>query len=272
MKQGLTIIIFLSGLWMFTSCSSKKDAGPQQRVSTVTEEESKEAKKLLQGVWVDQDTEEVSFRAIGDTIFYPDTISQPTYFKIVGDSLMLSSVGAKYAIVKQAEHLFWFKNQNGDVVKLVKSDDPALALNFVRSKAQVLTYTEVVKTDSVTFYEGNRYHWYLAINPTKYKVHVTTYNDDGVQMDNVYYDNIMHISLFKGAQKLFSSDFRKQQYQQIPPDFLSNAILSNMEYTRTDASGIHFVATVCVPDGASCYKVENVISFDGKLSTILVEN
>lgn len=264
-------IALLAAVLLTAACTSPKSQGTDDGQQTV-QQENKEAKQLLQGIWIDQDTEEVTFRAVGDTIFYPDTISQPAYFRIMGDSLVLGDPGTSYPIVKQSANFFSFRNQNGDEMKLVKSDDPIHVFAFVHDKPQVLSYTEVVKYDSVVNYNGQRYHWYLAINPTKYKVHVTTYNDDGVQMDNVYYDNIMHISLFKGAQKLFSSDFRKQQYQQIPPDFLSNAILSNMEYTRTDASGIHFVATVCVPDGASCYKVENVISFDGKLSTVLVEN
>jgi len=270
MNEKLTILTVAACLWLMFSCSSKPEAAKQQAVEV--EQESKQAKALLQGIWVDEETEEVSFRVVGDTIFYPDTISQPTYFKIVHDSLVLSAVSAKYHIEKQSPHTFWFVNQNGDVVKLNKSEDPAHVLAFVHNRPKVLTFTDVVKTDSVVNYDGNRYHWYLAINPTKYKVHTTSYNDDGVEVDNVYYDNIMHISLFKGAQKLFSSDFRKQQYEaKIPANFLKSAILSNMEFSKVDAQGFHFVATVCIPDGVSCYKVENVISFDGKLSSVLIE-
>ena len=270
MNNKLTILILtVAFTWLFAACSSKPESVKQEQEP---EKENKQAKAMLQGIWVDEQTEEVSFRAIGDTIFYPDTTSQPTYFKIVGDSLVLGSVGAKYPIVNQSEHVFCFQNQNGDPVKLVKSDDPIHVFAFVHERPQVLTYTEVVKTDSVVNYDGNRYHWYLAINPTKYKVHATSYSDDGVEVDHVYYDNIMHISVFKGAQKLFSTDFKKQQYESsIPARFLSQAILSNMEFTRVDAKGFHFIATVCIPDGASCYKVENLISFDGKLSMMLVE-
>ena len=46
---------------------------------------------------------------------------------------------------------------------------------------------------------------------------------------------------------------------------------SNMEFTGVDASGFHFVATICIPDGASCYKAENIVSFDGQLKTSLIE-
>ena len=227
---------------------------------------------MLQGIWVDEETEEVSFRAVGDTIFYPDTLTQPTFFKIVKDSIVLTAVGTRYAIVKQMEHVFWFKNQNGDVVKLQKSDDPIHVFAFVHDRPQVLTYTEVVKTDSVVNYNGERYHWYVAINPTKYKVHATAYNNDGVEVENIYYDNIIHISLFQGARQIYSSDFKKQQYSgKIPSKFLEQSVLSNMEYTGVDGKGFHFVATICIPGGAACYKAENTISLDGKLNTTLIE-
>ena len=266
------ILLAATSLLALASCSSSPGSSTSAATGVVTEQESREAKALLQGIWVDEDTEEVSFRVVGDTIFYPDTISQPTYFKIVKDSLVLSAVGTRYAIVKQLEHVFWFKNQNGDVVKLQKSDDPIHVFAFVHDRPQVLTYTEVVKNDSVVFYNGERYHWYIAINPTKYKVHAKSYSNDGMEVDNVYYDNIIHISMFQGATKVFSSDFRKQQYGgKIPAKFLEQSVLSKMEYTGVDAKGFHFVATICIPDGASCYKAENIIAFNGQLSTTLIE-
>lgn len=244
----------------------------QTQSSSEEEPESSSAKALLQGYWVDDETDQVSFRAVGDTIFYPDSTSQPTYFKIVRDSLVLLDVGMRYPIVKQSEHAFWFTNQNGDLIKLSKSDDPLLAFAFVHDTPHVMTYTDVVKHDSVITYNGQRYHWYIAINPTRYKVHITSYNADGVEVDNVYYDNIIHISLFHDSQRLFASDFRKSLYgSKIPAKFLEQAVLSNMEYAGVDQQGVRFVATVCIPDGAACYKVQHVISFKGKLSTTLLE-
>ena len=270
MRRPSIIFTMLSTVFvvLLVACSSKEQPSNRRAV----ESESREAKNLLQGIWLDDETGEVSFRALGDSIFYPDSINQPTFFKIVHDSLVLSSVGARYPIVKQSEHVFWFKNQNGDELHLVKSDDPVHVFAFVHDRPRVLTYTEVVKTDSVVFYDGERYHWYLAINPTKYKVHTTSYNNDGVEVDNVYYDNIMHISLFHGGQQVFSSDIKKQMYSRdIPQQFLSSAVLSNMEYSGVDSRGFRFVATICIPGGASCYRAENVISFQGKLTTKLIE-
>lgn len=233
--------------------------------------EDREAKTMLQGIWVEEESGDVSFRVKGDTIFYADTTSMPAYFKIVADSLVLGS-GTKYGIVRQTAHLFWFNNQNGDVVKLQKSSDPTDETAFVHDSPQILTYTHQVKTDSVVLYNGERYHWYVAINPTKYKVVRRSFNADGLEVENVYYDNIMHISVFHGSRKLYSSDFRKQMYQKlVPASFLDEAVLGNMEYSHADARGLHFNATLCIPDGVSCYLVETLVGYTGQMTMRLVE-
>lgn len=237
-----------------------------------TSEEDREAKALMQGVWADAETEDVSFRVVGDTIFYADSTSMPAYFKIVGDSLTLSS-GTSYAIEKQTGHVFSFRNQNGDLITLHKLDEAEADSLFVTdTKPTVMTYTHQVKTDSTVSYNGARYHWYIAINPTRFKVVRRTFNDDGMEVKNVYYDNIMHLSVYNGAQSLYSSDFRKQQYMKlVPAKFLDEAVLANMEYSKADAEGLHFNATLCIPDGASCYLVETIISYKGQMTMKLLE-
>lgn len=233
--------------------------------------EDKEAKAMLQGTWVDEESGDVSFRVNGDTIYYSDATSMPAYFRIYEDSLYLAS-GTSYGIAKQTDHLFWFYNQNGDLLKLQKSDGTNDEQEQEQNAPSVLTYNHQVKIDSVVTYNGNRYHWYIAINPTKYKVTKRSYNEDGLEVENVYYDNIMHVSVFLGANKLFSSDFRKQQYKGVVPDaFLDEAIMANMEFSHIDAAGLHFNATLCVPDGATCYIVESTISYTGVSSMKLVE-
>jgi len=233
--------------------------------------EDKEAKALLQGVWVDEESGDVSFKVNGDTIYFSDATSMPAYFRIYEDSLYLGS-GTSYGIVKQTEHLFWFNNQNGDLLKLEKSDGTDEGVVNEHTAPSILTYTHQVKIDSVVSYNRNRYHWYIAINPTKYKVAKRSYNEDGLEVENVYYDNIMHVSVFLGANKIFSSDFHKQQYKGLVPDaFLDEAILANMEYSHIDAQGLHFNATLCIPDGATCYMVESTISYTGVSSMKLIE-
>lgn len=261
---AIVLLLAMSG---FIGCRNRKSTVPRR-------EENMQAKALLQGIWVDEETSEVAFKAKGDTIFYPDTTSMPAYFRIYGDSLILGDTKDEdqYVIVKQAAHIFWFKNQNGDMVKLVKSDNPSDALEFIHNRSRVRNYTEVVKRDTVVMYQGERHHLYVAINPTKYKVNSTSYNDDGVSVDNVYYDNIIHISIFKGAQQLFSRDFNKQMYAaQVPAHFLDHAVFTNMEYEHADAAGFHFNATLCIPDVASCYLVATTISESGKVKMELKE-
>jgi len=263
MRQITTILI---AVVLLAGCSSQQNGS-----STTQEDESLEAKQMLEGIWVDSESGEVSLRIHGDSIFYADSTSMPAYFRIVGDSLVLGT-GTRYGIEKQTQHLFWFRNHNGDLIKLEKSDNPADVDEFVHDTPKIMTYTHQVKTDSVVSYDGERYHWYIAINPTRFKVVKRAYNDDGVEVENVYYDNIMHISVYKGAQKLFSSDFRKQQFgAQVPADFLIDAVLGNMEYSHIDAQGLHFNATLCVPDGVSCYLVETLISYKGQMTMKLVE-
>ena len=262
MKKKYLPLLLVSALLVLLSCGQPAQAPL---------EENREAKSMLQGIWIEEESEEVSFRAEGDTIFYPDSTSQPASFSVMGDSLLIGT--HSYHIVKQTPHLFWFQNQMGDVVKLRKSDDPLHEQDFAaESHSAVVIADKVVKRDSVVFYNGERYHWYIDINPTKYKVVKTTYNDDGVSVDNIYYDNIIHISIFKGSARLYSSNLRKQQYAQyVPENFLQQAILGNMQFDRVDAQGFHFAATLCIPDGASCYMVSTDVSFDGQLTMKLLE-
>ena len=107
--HALTAVLCL--LLLMTGCSKKDATSPDMK-------ESQEAKALLQGIWVDDETENVVFKVLGDTVFYPDSTSQPAYFKIVADTMILGESAVKYPLVKQMEHVFWFINQNGDTVKL----------------------------------------------------------------------------------------------------------------------------------------------------------
>ena len=233
--------------------------------------ESQEAKQLLQGIWSDEETESLVFQMRGDSVYYPDSTSMPAYFRVYDDTLYIGS-SARYHIEKHTEHLLWFKGGDGELVKLVKDDGEEEQETFEKNKAQILSLTDVLKKDTVVSYNGNRYHLYVAINPTKYKVVRHTLNEDGLDVENVYYDNIIHLSIFQGAHQLFSRDFRKQQYQQcVPAQFFDQAVLNNMEYSNADEKGLHFNVSLCTPGDASCYLIEHVVSLDGQLSTELIE-
>ena len=248
---------------VLAACGEKKTAAEQ--------EESREAKQLLQGVWMEEDGEIPVFQMKGDSVFYADSTSMPARFCVIGDTLYIGSAN-RYFIEKQTEHLLWFRNQNGELMKFEKSDDAELKNEFEQQKPQILSLTEVLKRDTVVFYDNQRYHLYVAINPTRYKVSRHAINDDGMEVENVYYDNIIHLSIFQGSTQLFSRDFRKQQFaENVPAQILQQSILNNMEFSKVDANGFHFNVSVCVPDDASCYLIDQVVSFNGKSSIKLLE-
>ena len=266
--RGLGSLVLFLSLYLI-SCGQKEQKGD----APVKDEpqENLEAKAILQGVWLDSETEEPFFKALGDTIFFADATIQPAYFCIVGDSIKIGS--STYRVTFQTEHNFKFRNPGGDVVELVKREvDDVEHPEFEEQVPQIISTTEVINIDSVVFYGGQRYHWYITVNPTRYRVMRTTYTPDGVAVEKEYYDNIIHVSLFHNNRRLFTRDFNKQAYAaDVPEDFLQQSILGNIAFDKVDAKGFYFDATVCIPDGESCYMIETIISFDGQLTMNLLE-
>ena len=231
-------------------------------------EEDKVAKQMLQDIWINADDESVAFKVKGDTIYYPDSTSSPAYFQIFRDTLVIHGADdtVKYPIVKQAPHLFMFNNSNGETVKLTLSEDALDKFQFDNNKAQVLNQNQLIKKDTLVSYEDMRYRCYIQVNPTTYKVIKATYNDEGVEVDNVYHDNIVNLTVYSGANRLFSHDFRKNDFNKfVPQDFLMQAILSDLTLYGVDKSGVHFNALLAMPDSPSYYVVEVSVSPTGKL-------
>ncbi len=260
-KQFFLLICLLTALTIsIGGCRerAKQVSAPQEDLA---------AKKMLQGIWVNEDEESVAFEAQGDSIFYPDTTSQPVRFQIVEDTLVLHGAeDIKYPIIKQTPHLFIFKNQNGDEVKLEKSDDPDDAAQFTHQKPKAVNQNQLIKRDTIVSYNNVGYHCYVTVNPTTYKVVKASYNDEGVEVDNVYYDNIVNLNVYHGATKLFSGDFRKQQFKHIvPEDFLGQAILSDLIFDSIDKNGVHYIAVLVIPDSMSSYEVQLTVSYTGHL-------
>lgn len=246
---------------MMASCGKK--SLPQEAKPHVEDEA---AKKKLQGIWLNEDEDDVAFQAKGDTIYYPDSTSQPVYFYIYSDTLVMKGANeVKYPIVKQAAHIFQFTNQNGDVVKLVKTNDKSYQKVFEQRRPIALNQNTLVKRDTVVSYANERYHLYVQVNPTSYRVYKSNYTDDGVEVDNVYYDNIVNVHIYHGADKVFSRDFRKQDFtKEVPGSFLRQAILSDMTFSKIDEDGIHYLAILAMPDSSLSYQVKVVFSFSGK--------
>ncbi len=263
MKQAFNILLLACFLLGVAACGQKSEKEqPEIKEDTA-------AKKLLQGIWLDGDDEDdVAFRVKGDTIYYPDSTSRPVYFYIVGDTLVMKGANtSKYPIVHQAAHIFQFKVQNGDIVKLVKTDDQSYLQQFSHEQPVTLNQNTLVKRDTVVNAGNEKLHLYVQVNPTTFKVYKSSYNDDGVEVDNVYHDNIVNVNIYQGSRKIFGRDFRKEDFKgQVPHEFLKQSILSDIVFRKVDADGVHYKVVLAMPDSSMSYQVEIISSLKGKLT------
>ena len=240
-----------------------------KKQNSLEQSENVKAKELMQGIWIDDESDIPLLFIKGDTIYYANSQSTPVYFKIIKDTLYtFGNELARYQIDKQTEYSFSFHSLADNIVKLHKSEDPNDSLAFSGKPVEIIPiYTEVTQKDSVVFYNGIRYRAYVYINPSKIKVIKTTYSEEGISMDNIYYDNIMHICIYEGRKCLFSSDITKQMLENvISTDFLQQSILSEMNFKNVDRKGFHYQATVCRPESSVCNIADLSVSFDGKIT------
>lgn len=230
--------------------------------------ENKTAKNSLQGIWLNDEEDDVAFRVKGDTIYFPDSTSVPVYFRIERDSFVLVGVNVlKYKIVKQTAHIFEFINQNGENVKLVKTTDSGYANMFSKKPPVSVNQNRLLKSDTVVYHGEDKYHSYVQVNPTSYKVVKSTVNDDGVEVGNIYYDNIIHLAIFKGAAKVFSCDLRKSDFsKEVPSRFLQQAVFSDLTFLSVDKDGFHYFAVLAIPDSSISYMVEVIVGFNGEIT------
>ncbi len=264
--RKFSLVVFLICSFILAACSGRS-AKPKNE----EQPEDAKAKQMLQGIWVNDDEGGVAFLAKGDSIFYPDSTSQSVYFKIIGDTLFLRGQNTdKYQIVKQAQHLFEFKNQNGDLIKLVRSEDESDKYLFEHKRNITLNQNQLIKRDTVVSVGGGKYHCYVQVNPTTYKVIKSTYNSEGVEVDNVYHDNIVHLSVFNGSRKVYSKDFYKEDFNNyVPANYLDQSILSDIVLYKVQTSLIVFQAQICIPDSPTSYQVNISLSDKGKITMSL---
>jgi hypothetical protein len=247
-------------------------AGCASHNQDAVQEEDMTVKNLLQGIWVDADTEEALLKVEGDTLYYADPNSMPVAFKVMGDSLLTyGSMPLSYQLTVDNEYAVTLLSAEGDEIRLVKSDQSSDTTNFLHNR-EVPVYHEVVKKDSVVSFDGARYRGYVYINPSSIKVTRPGVSEEGMGVDNVYYDNIIHICVFNGKTRLFSKDITKEMLSGVvPADFLQGAVLSDMQFEGVDAKGYHYQATVGIPDGASCYLVHLTVDKQGQIDYRLVQ-
>ena len=262
MKLFSSIILFTLLVLLLTACI--RQTQPSSQASCVQQADTA-AMQFLSGIWVDSETETVVFRVEGDSIFYPDASVLPVRFAIIADTLCLFTADSvRYPVVHQGDFVLSYESLSGEVITL----HPLDSLYFFAKDREYapLLINEEVSRDSVVFSpSGERYHLYIKVNPTQYRVYQTTFTDEGLATENVYFDNIIHVGVYQGRSCIFSHDFAKSDFQDlVPGQFLEGAILSNTEFGTTDRDGFHFNVTICQPNGASCYVVELIVNYDGK--------
>ena len=252
---------------LFISCSGKQ-------VKSIAKNENYEMKAMLQGTWLDENTESPMLHIKGDSIYYINPETSPVAFQIIDDSLVTYGTEAtSYHIEKQNEYMLWILSDMGDQIRLNKAEDSINSIDFpIKSKDSVPVQKEVIQKDNIVFYKNVRYRGYVYINPSQIKITRPTYSDEGFKIDNVYYDNVIHICVFEGKNKLFGKDIYKKDFENIiPEEFLQWAILSDMEFIGVNENGYQYQATVCIPDEISCYLINISISTDGKILYTLNE-
>ena len=262
MKLFSKVLICIS---LMSSCSGQ----PQKKEEM--EKEDLIAKEWLQGTWIDDMTETPLFTAKGDTIYYIDEPAAPVAFKIIEDTL--KTYGRKvsnYHIKKQGKSFIWIQSFMGDILQLSKAENSQDSLWIPRQTPKEKT-DNVISKDNVVHYNNQRFRGYVYINPTNIKVHQPEITEEGLEIENIYYDNIIHICVYEGKNKLFGRDMKKQDFESlIPAEYYQRAILSDMEFGGVNAKGYQYQATLCIPNSASCYLVNISITKDGDITYELV--
>ena len=264
MKWGTISIVLVI---MLTSCNNVKSGETSSK-------EDLTAKEMLQGIWIDDETDMPLMRISGDTIYYVDPQNIPVYFKVLRDTIYVrGNTPIAYKIDRQTEYSFWFHSLSDEIVKLHKSENPEDTLSFSSQEAEAIpTISEVVQKDSVVMYKGTRYRGYVYINPSKMKVIRTTYSDEGIGIDNIYYDNVIHICVYEGKNLLYGQDITKKMFHTVfPEEVLSQMILTDMDFMGVNGKGYHYEATLRIPESSVYHLVDMTIDADKELHIKMVE-
>ncbi len=251
------------------ACGGKKESVPTEEAAAP---EQKTVRYLpldeLRGVWVDADSQSPFIWVRGDSAYFTDNTSLTVPVRLSEDSLWLGHEG--YLVEERKHTRLSLQTYSGHTVELQKTEHPEDTLLFLLTPAQPVIYTEKTTRDTVTFCGQTRLHSYVTVNPTTRKVFRTTYNAEGMAVENFYYDNVIHLSVYEGKKCLFRRNFEKADFAEfVPAEFLEQAILSDIIFAPTHKSGPHFHAQVCIPDGAACYMIEITVDPQGEFSMAL---
>ncbi len=236
-----------------------------QQKATEAEEDAV-AKAKLQGTWVNEIEGNIVFYIKGDTVFFNDSTSSPELFYVLNDTFFIrNSSLTSYSIKNLTEHAFTFINTEGDETALTKISEDMTSLARGEHKGTVnINQGHKIKRDTVFNVGEKKYHAYMQINPTTYKVYKQSTNSDGMIVESVYYDNIIHISVFDGGKKLFGRNMTKNDFKEyVPATYLKQAVLADMIIDSANSEKVRFIAILSIPDSYTNYRVNIDVYKDG---------
>ena len=77
----------------------------------------------------------------------------------------------------------------------------------------------------------------------------------------------MNLAVYNGNRRLYSSDLRKEAFMnEVPEQFLKQAVFSDLYFDRVDNEGIHFFSILAIPETSISYMVESIVKFNGSLT------
>lgn len=251
---------------ILSSCTAP--AGKQNKVQKATDPN---VKSQLQGTWLDRNTESPVLKIDGDSLFYASNSDVMMPYKLFDDTLFVYGLHTSaYPITELTEHLFSFVTPMGDEMCLYKDDYSDITIE-APSTSQSTPVDKVIRKDSVIIYRNIRYRGYVTINPTTIKVVHPGITEDGFSVDNVYYDNIIHICVYEGKKQLCGKDIKREMFKSVVPnDFLSMAILQDMRFTGVNNGAFIFHSKLRVPDGP-CYYAIVIIDRNNEVDIRLID-
>lgn len=257
---------FATGMVLFAACTGK----PEENAEKAEDESTLATMQYLQGIWLDDNTGMPILKVKGDSMYLASQVNAPFRFSISRDTILVyGSEWVAYRISDISENIFRFYTSTGEWVSLHKSDSDTIPFGY-RPVAE--PERKVIKKDSVVISGGKRYRGYVYINPSTKKVFHPTVTEEGMIVDNVYYDNIIHICVYEGRNRLYSKDVSKEMFEGVVPSgFLRMAILSDMDFMGVSAETYHYQATVSIPDELSYFNIDLLIDKDGNISYKLKE-
>ena len=107
----------------------------------------------------------------------------------------------------------------------------------------------------------------ITVKTTSDRVIKSTYNENGIEVDNAYLDNVASLSISNQGKLVYMHDFRKQEFASlIDKKFLEKSILRKFEFNHTDEKALYFDAIIGIPDASTSYVIAIRITTDGNLS------